>query len=209
MATLVLQFAGAAVGGLIGGPLGAVIGRAAGAIAGGFIDAELFGAPAEKAEGPRLQDLRVMGSTEGAAIPRVWGRMRVAGQVISATNFEEVISTRTEGGSKGSGSSPQTKITEYQYFANFAVALAEGPIARIGRVWADGKEFDVSAVTSRLYQGSEEEEPDNGILAKAQAAVRARLFSAGRSRTPPAGHSHSPPARERARRGGRPRTSAA
>ena len=109
MATLVLQFAGAAVGGIIGGPLGAVIGRAAGAIAGGFIDAELFGAPAEKAEGPRLQDLRVMGSTEGAAIPRVWGRMRVAGQVIWATNFEEVISTRTEGGSKGSGSSPRPK----------------------------------------------------------------------------------------------------
>ena len=165
MATLVLQFAGAALGSVFG-PLGAIIGRAAGGIAGGFIDAELFGAPAEKAEGPRLQDLRVMGSTEGAAIPRVWGRMRVAGQVIWATNFEEVISTRTEGGSKGSGSNPQTKITEYQYFANFAVALAEGPIARIGRVWADGKEFDVSAVTSRLYQGSEEEEPDSLIVAK-------------------------------------------
>ena len=28
---------------------------------------------------------------------------------------------------------------EYRYFANFAVALSEGPITGIGRVWADGK----------------------------------------------------------------------
>jgi len=145
MATLVLQYAGAAVGGLFG-PLGAIIGRAAGAIAGGFIDAELFGAPARKVEGPRLQDLRVMGSTEGSAIPRVWGRMRVAGEVIWATNFEEVISTQTEGGSKGPGGGPKTKVTEYRYFANFAVALAEGPIARIGRVWADGKSANLLSI---------------------------------------------------------------
>lgn len=165
MATLVLQFAGAAVGSLFG-PLGAIIGRAAGAIAGGFIDAELFGPGARRIEGPRLDDLRIMGSTEGAAIPRVWGRMRVAGEVIWATNFEEVISTRTDGGSKGPGSGPRTKVTEYEYFANFAVALAEGPIARIGRVWADGKEFDLSGLVWRFYPGSEDQEADSLIVAK-------------------------------------------
>ena len=179
MATLVLQFAGAAVGGLIGGPLGAVIGRAAGAIAGGFIDAELFGAPAEKAEGPRLEDLRVMGSTEGAAIPRVWGRMRVAGQVIWATNFEEVISTRTEGGSKGSGSNPQTKITEYQYFANFAVALAEGPIARIGRVWADGKSAILASSDIRQHSLASLLKP--GIIHIFAVQVRSRPLTCAQS----------------------------
>jgi hypothetical protein len=166
MATLVLQYAGAALGGLFGGPLGAIIGRAAGAIAGGFIDAELFGEPARRVRGPRLQDLRVMGSTEGSAIPRAWGRMRVAGEVIWATNFEEVVSTQTEGGSKGAGSGPKTKVTQYDYFANFAVALAEGAISRIGRVWADGKEFDLSGIIWRFYPGSDDQEPDSLIVAK-------------------------------------------
>src|SRR3954451_18245786 len=124
MAALVLQYAGAALGGFIGGPVGAVIGRAAGAIAGSLLDEALFAAPARRRVGPRLDDLKVMGSTEGAAIPRVYGKMRVAGQVIWATPFEEVVSTRTDkAGGKGAGSGPKVKTTEYSYFADFAVAL--------------------------------------------------------------------------------------
>jgi hypothetical protein len=95
MATLILSTAGGALGGLLGGPIGAVVGRAAGAIAGNLIDQRLFAPAPRRSDGPRLGDLQVMGSTEGAAIPRVWGRMRVAGEVIWATRFEEVISTET------------------------------------------------------------------------------------------------------------------
>ena len=40
-------------------------------------------------------------------------------------------------------SEPATTRIEYRYFANFAVALCEGPIAGIGRVWADGKPLDL------------------------------------------------------------------
>ena len=47
-------------------------------------------------KGPRLSDLDVMASTEGAPIPRVYGRARLAGQVIWATKLEEVVTTRTE-----------------------------------------------------------------------------------------------------------------
>ena len=53
---------------------------------------------------------------------------------------------------------PRTSI-EYRYFANFAVALAEGPITGLGRVWADGQELDLSTVTYRLYLGSETSSP--------------------------------------------------
>src|SRR5688500_5508711 len=120
MATIALQYAGQAVGAALGGPLGAILGRAAGAIAGGFIDAALFGPKPRSIEGPKLADLSIMTSSEGAVIPRLWGRMRVAGQVIWATDFEEVVSTRTEGSSKGAVSGPKTGVTEYLYFANFA-----------------------------------------------------------------------------------------
>ena len=167
MATVVLQFAGQALGSFLGGPVGGILGRAVGAIAGNIIDQSLFGPGVRHSEGPRLSDLRVMTASEGAPIPRLWGRMRVAGQVIWATNFEEVVSTHTEkaaakGGAGGSG----TKLTEYQYFANFAVALCEGEIGRLGRVWADGKEFDMSGLTARLYTGSETQEADSLIVAK-------------------------------------------
>ena len=168
MATVVLQAAGQGIGAFLGGPIGGIIGRAAGAIAGNIIDQSLFGSQS-KSEGPRLTDLRVMSSSEASAIPRLWGRMRVAGQVIWATNFEEVSGTRTEGGSsKGGGGT--TKVTEYTYYANFAVALCEGEIDGIGRVWADGKDFDITGLTVRIYTGTETQNADSLIIAKEGAA---------------------------------------
>ncbi|MCX5493086.1 glycoside hydrolase/phage tail family protein [Kaistia dalseonensis] len=155
MATLVLQAAGAALGGLFG-PIGATIGAAAGALAGYAVDQALFG---QTVEGARLADLNVQRSEEGAAIPRVYGRARLSGQVIWATRFEEVRSE--EGGGKGGPS-----VVSYSYFANFAVALCEGPIARIGRCWADGEEIDLSDVQYRLYLGHEDQPADSLIEAK-------------------------------------------
>ena len=169
MATLVLQTVGQAFGGLFG-PLGGIIGRAAGAIAGNIIDQALFGPPTRHMEGPRLGDLYVLSSSEGAPVPRAWGRMRLAGQIIWATRLEEVVTTRSSGsGGKGALSRPTAKTTEYEYFANLAIGLAEGPIARIGRVWADGKEIDLAAFTWRFYPGDETQAPDSLILAKQDA----------------------------------------
>ena len=167
MATLVLQAAGQALGGFLGGPVGAVAGRAIGAIAGSFIDQAILGPGTRHIEGPRLKELLLLSSSEGAAIPRLYGRARVSGQVIWATRFEEVVTTRTQkAGGKGSIGGPRTKTTTYSYFANFAVGLCEGEIARIGRVWADGKLLDISPFTWRLYTGTKDQSADSLILAK-------------------------------------------
>jgi GTA TIM-barrel-like domain/Putative phage tail protein len=168
MATIVLQYAGAALGTALGGPIGGVIGRAAGAIAGSIVDRKLFGPGDQSFQGPRLNDLRVMSSEEGAPIPRLWGRMRISGQVIWATNFEEVSTTTTESASSKGG--PKTRTTEFSYFANFAVGLCEGVVDRIGRVWADGKEIDISKFTTRFHQGTEDQLPDSLIVAKEGAS---------------------------------------
>ena len=109
MATVVLQTVGQGVGALLGGPVGGIVGRAIGAVAGNFIDQALFGTT-RKVEGPRLGDLRFMASSEGAAIPRLWGRMRVSGQVIWATNLEEVVSTETQKASSKGGPKSTTTI---------------------------------------------------------------------------------------------------
>ena len=61
--------------------------------------------------------------------------------MIWATEFEDEVVTRSAGGGgKGlSGGSGSSETTEYRYYANFAVALAEGEIAGIGRVWRMGR----------------------------------------------------------------------
>jgi hypothetical protein len=71
MAALVLSVADAAAGSAVLGPVGAIVGRLVGAVAGNVIDQALFGARRNIAlEGPRLSDLTIMASTEGAAVPR-------------------------------------------------------------------------------------------------------------------------------------------
>lgn len=161
MATLVLQAAGAAVGSLFG-PLGTIVGRALGGLAGYAVDQAIF-ADRGVREGPRLADLTVQASREGAAIPRIYGRARIAGQVIWATRFEEEASEERVGGKGGSSGST---VRTYSYFANFAVGLCEGPVARIGRVWADGQPFDLSSVAARFYTGDAAQAVDSLIEAK-------------------------------------------
>lgn len=180
MATLALAVAGAAAGGsllpagasFLGITLsGAAIGAQAGALAGSYVDNALFAASGRTrpVEGPRLQKVYLSSSTEGAPIPRIYGHVRIGGQVIWADEIiEEIVKSSSGGGSaKGAAASPPSGATiEYRYFASFAVALAEGEIAGIGRVWADGREIDLSRTTFRLYPGSETQEPDTLIEAR-------------------------------------------
>lgn len=177
MATLALSVAGAAVGGallptgisVLGATLsGAVIGSQVGALAGSFVDQALFGTSGQPRalQGPRLSDLKLTASTEGAHIPRLFGRARLGGQIIWAADVEEeAVTTEASGSGKGSqrGSAAGTS-TQYAYFASFAVALCEGPITSLGRVWADGREIDLAASTWRLYTGTETQEADSLLV---------------------------------------------
>ena len=167
MAALVLSVAGAAAGAVFG-PAGAIVGRIAGALVGNVIDRKLFGPGDQNVVGPRLADLDVMASTEGAPIPRVYGRARLSGQLIWATQLEEVASnsTASAGGKGALVSGPSTTTTTYSYFANFAVGLCEGAIGRVGRIWADGKPLDLSNKTIRIHRGTEDQALDELIVAK-------------------------------------------
>ncbi|MCC6009192.1 MAG: glycoside hydrolase/phage tail family protein, partial [Rhodobacteraceae bacterium] len=175
MATLVLGAVGSSIGLSFGGAFlglsGAAIGGMIGATVGSAIDSWLISslAPAQRIEGARLDTLRITSSTEGAVIPRVYGRMRIGGNIIWATDYREETRTTTQrGGGKGGG--PKVKTTEYLYYASFAVALAEGPITGIGRIWADGKPLDLSGITWRWYPGDDAQQPDPFIMARMGAA---------------------------------------
>jgi len=162
MATIALGLAGQALGGsLFSGSFlglsGAAIGGAIGSVAGSVIDAAL--APTQHSEGQRLDKLTATSATEGGVVPRVFGRMRVGGNLIWATDFNET--TTTAGSGKGGG--PKVSSTTYSYSASFAVAICEGPITGIGRIWADGDLLDTSTLTMRTYLGDETQVADTFI----------------------------------------------
>ncbi len=178
MASVLLSAAGSAVGSaalpagvnFLGANIsGAAIGNAVGTIVGSLIDDELFGTSVTR-DGPRLSDLDVQASTEGAAIPRVYGRVRLSGQVIWSTKFKETATTTSNnsggGGGKGSRRAGNTvETTTYTYSVSCAIALCEGPITRIGGIWADGKLLDLSGLSYRTYLGTETQMPDSTIEA--------------------------------------------
>ena len=176
MATLVLGAAGAAIGGSIGGAIlgvsAATIGGFIGSTIGSVVDSWIISslAPTQRIEGARLDNLRITSATEGAVIPRLYGRMRIGGNIVWATDFREETKTTTQGGGKGGGGGGKVKTTEYLYYASFAVALCEGPITGIGRIWADGKLLDTAGVTLRWYPGDESQAADPFISAKMGAA---------------------------------------
>ncbi|ODM43020.1 glycoside hydrolase TIM-barrel-like domain-containing protein [Cereibacter johrii] len=175
MATLVLGAVGSAIGGAFGGTIlglsGAVIGGFVGSTVGSVVDSWIVSslAPAQRIEGQRLDTLRITSSTEGAVIPRHYGRMRIGGNILWSTDFREETKTTTQGGGKGGGGG-KVKTTEYLYYASFAVALCEGPITGIGRIWADGKPLDMTGITWRWYPGDEVQTADPFIAAKMGAA---------------------------------------
>ncbi len=160
MATLLFT----ALGTLVGGPIGGVIG----AIAGRQVDSLVF-RPGSR-QGPRLTELGVTTSSYGIAVPRQFGRMRVAGQIIWATDLVE--HREKQGGGKGK---PST--TTYSYTASFAVALSSRPVQSIGRIWADGKLLRgadgalKTGGTMRLHGGAGDQGVDP-LIAAAEGVVR-------------------------------------
>lgn len=174
MATLVLSAVGAALGAGFGGAVlglsGAVIGRAVGATLGRVIDQRLLGAGSDPVDVGRIDRLRLTGAGEGGPINQVWGRMRLAGQVIWATEFTETVRRRRSG--KGA---PKPKVNEYSYSVSLAIALCEGEILRVGRVWADGNEISALDLNLRVYTGTETQLPDPKIEA-AEGAEKAPAY---------------------------------
>ena len=166
MATILLSAAGAAIGGAVGGSVlglsSVAIGRFAGAVIGRSIDQRLLGQGSEVVETGRVSRLRLTGAGEGDAIPQVYGRMRVGGQVIWATEFREnvTVTQGNRGGGKGSPRPATPDTRSISYSVSVALALCEGEIARVARVWADGTEVSFSGLNMRAYPGTRDQLPD-------------------------------------------------
>jgi len=186
MAVLAIGAVGAIVGGSawgIGIGLTAAMGWNIGLTVGGL----LFAPKGQNInqQGPRLGDLKVQSSTYGNPIPIVYGSMRIAGNMIWSTDRIPTAHTTTQsGGGKGGGGGSVTQ-TSYTYSQSFAIALCEGEIAGVRKIWANGKLIynlsdtaDIATIVAsnksatgiRIYTGSETTTADSLIQAHVGAA---------------------------------------
>jgi hypothetical protein len=164
MATLILTAVGTAVAGPIGGAIGAIAGQMA--------DQAVLGRRPRR--GPRLGDLSVQTSSYGSDIPKLFGRMRVAGTVIWATDLIERRSST--GGGKG-----RPGTISYSYFANLAVALSARKVRAVHRIWADGKLLrgaagDFKARTAFRFHDGDEDQPADPLIESALGTGTAPAF---------------------------------
>ena len=179
MSSIVLSAGAAKVGGAIGGvlsggnPLGAALGSSVfgglGKLAGTLIDNKLL-APSAKLStvtGVGVSDTAVQSSAYGKVIPIVYGTNRIAGNIIWSQPIKEVVTTTTSstGGGKGGGgtATSTSSQTSYSYFITLAIAICEGEIDDVLRVWADSKLLNPDDGVFRLYKGTETQTADSLI----------------------------------------------
>ena len=178
MAAIVLAAAASEGAAALGaGTFFAAVAGGVGGYLGGFIDRSIFGGKARiNQEGARLNDLMVQASSYGKAIPLVYGNARIAGNIIWSRPIQEHVTTTTQssGGGKGGGGGGKTTTSQttisYEYFVTLAIAICEGQIDEVIRVWADSKvltEAELSAAQGKynVHFGDETQGVDD-IMAK-------------------------------------------
>jgi hypothetical protein len=84
---------------------------------------------------PAYNALRIQTSTQGMVIPVVFGSTRITGNLLWYGDFTAIPHyTETDSGGKGGGGGSGT-VEDYTYQTSFEMALCEGEIINIGRVW--------------------------------------------------------------------------
>ena len=106
-----------------------------------------------------IADFQINTASYGEVVPEILGTTRVSGNIIDYEDFtahEHSSTTRT---GKGGGSS-HTEIT-YTYTVAAAIALCEGPIAGIGKVWRDKEIYTYPSekIELTLFNGEQGQAP--------------------------------------------------
>jgi hypothetical protein len=149
---------------VVGNMIAPGIGGVVGGLIGGIVDSVLFQKKLPDVVGPRLANLATQISSYGRAVNQVYGNARIAGNVIWALDLQELAET-SEAGGKGSGGGGQS-FTNFTYLATLAIAICEGEITGVGRVFADGKELkgdviDKGNPSFEVFLGTETQEPSS------------------------------------------------
>ena len=114
-----------------------------------------------------IADFQINTASYGEVVPEILGTTRVSGNIIDYEDFtahEHSSTTRT---GKGGGGSSHTEIT-YTYTVAAAIALCEGPIAGVGKVWRDKEIYTYPSekIELTLFNGEQGQAPWPYMLSK-------------------------------------------
>ena len=122
----------------------------------------LFSTPSANTSEPVVPDgsLRVQTSVEGMARPIVWGRTRLAGNLIWYGDFYAVAVTSggSNSGGKG-GDQPAQQAQSYNYYASVEIGLCEGVISSTGQIWVDKALSSLGDIGFTVFNGSASQLP--------------------------------------------------
>ena len=104
---------------------------------GGMLLSRLFAPKQKDSYGSRLSDINVPQVSPGNPIPRVWGTMKMLGQLMWTSRLKETEHVTSQSSGKGGSSSPKTHT--YTYAVDAAVGVCRGPVYRVRRIWANQK----------------------------------------------------------------------
>lgn len=125
----------------------------------------------------RILSLQVQQSSQGLTLPVIYGRTRVAGNLIWYGDFITIENkTTTRQGGKGGGGVTQEDI-KYTYEAAVMLALCEGEISGVGRIWRDKEKFDSLAQLRLTLMRGGDEQPLWTHLAQAKHTGQALNYS--------------------------------
>ena len=125
----------------------------------------------------RILSLQVQQSSQGLTLPVIYGRTRVAGNLIWYGDFVTIENkTTTRQGGKGGGGVKQVDIA-YTYEAAVMLALCEGEIQGVGRIWRDKEKFDSLAQLRLTLMRGGDEQPLWTHLAQAKHQSQALNYS--------------------------------
>ena len=103
---------------------------------------------------PVVSSLRLQTSCMGRPIPWLFGRTRVAPNLIDYDDFTPTEHRETQSaGGKGGGGSTITTVS-YTYTTALIMAVSSGPIESIGTVWKDKEVTNLAAIGLDFYSGS-------------------------------------------------------
>jgi hypothetical protein len=146
------------IGSVMLGPVGHPLGQEIAAIAGDRVDNFFSKNKRSINAGARLAELTLQTATYGKVIPIVYGTVKLAGNIIWASEVQEHRQDHYQRNGKFGGRSLVAR--QFNYSISLAIAISEGEINEILRVWADDQLIDPRKFNYRFYSGNETQAPD-------------------------------------------------
>ncbi|MGI4776226.1 MAG: baseplate megatron protein TIM-barrel domain-containing protein, partial [Janthinobacterium lividum] len=164
---------GGAIGNAFGGGILSSVGRFAGRMLGSYVESDKTNnteqfQPREYYSLKNLKEsFNVTRAIYGHPIALIFGSMKQDGKIIWASKIKELRNTQSEQQYFRDYSNIRSirHTTLCEYYLSFAVALCEGEILEVARVWANDNIINLDDYKFRLYKGSEDQMPDPLIIA--------------------------------------------